>query len=89
MTGYLLSVVVRVGESSSFIPRFGGSAHRLVLFLFEDRLHIQRRKEMHDARDGPGPSGLVAGAAPRAGVPVELLIEQGIIFPMGIVQENF
>ena len=42
---------------------------------------------MHEARDRPGPSGLVARADARAGVPVEVFIEQGVIPPMRILLE--
>ena len=50
-------------------------------------MRIKRRKKMHDSRDRPGPSRLVACADPRAGVAMEVLIEQGVISPMGIFLE--
>jgi hypothetical protein len=64
-----------------------GSARRFIFRFLEDFFRIGRRKQMHDTRDRPGPSRLVARADPRAGVSVEVLIKQGIISPMGIFLE--
>ena len=52
--------------------------------LFEYQLRIVKRKQMHDTGDRAGPSRLMARADPGAGVPVQVLIEQGIISPIGI-----
>jgi hypothetical protein len=61
--------------SSALTFRFGGPAHRLFLFLLQDFLRVQRRKQMHETRDRSGPSCLVARADTRARVTVEVLIE--------------
>ena len=61
--------------ASSLPPWLRGLARRFSFALLEHLLRIKRRKQMHDTRDRPGPSRLVARADPRAGVPVEVLIE--------------
>jgi hypothetical protein len=47
-------------------------------------MRIKRCKPMIRTRDCSGLSGLPACADPRAGVPMEVLLEQGISASMGI-----
>ena len=44
----------------------------------------QARKQIEGTGDDSGPSRLVAGAESRAIVPVEIFVEQNVIFPMRI-----
>jgi hypothetical protein len=63
------------GFSSSLLPRLGSPAHRCIFTSREYFKRLKRRKKMHDSRDPPGPSRLVARADPRAGVAMEVLVE--------------
>src|SRR5690349_7649419 len=65
----------------------GGDAECGVLACFQGVLGVEEAEELDKLGDGAGPAGLVAGADAGAVVAVEVLIEQDVVAPVGIVLE--
>ena len=54
----------------------------------QERLWIESAEDLDQLGDNPGPAGLVAGARARAGVAVEVLVEENVVSPVGIGLER-
>src|SRR5215831_5905914 len=54
---------------------------------FEETLRVELAKDLDEGSDEAGPAGLVAGAEAGAVVAVEVLVEEQVVPPVGIVLE--
>src|SRR5258708_38240229 len=64
---------------SSFFPR-----KRAFLAGRKEVLPVEPAEDLDELRNRSGPAGLVACAQARTAVPVEILVEENIVFPVGI-----
>jgi len=54
----------------------------------QELLGIERAEDLDELGNNSGPAGLVAGAQARAGVAVEVLVEENVVSPVGIGLER-
>jgi len=69
------------------LPRNRFSSHssrQIVLRNLEQIGRLKPRKQIEHPCDNSCPSGLVAGPKPRAVIPMEVLVEQNVVFPMAV-----
>jgi len=74
--------------SSLPAPRALGTLHKCGFPAhLQDPLGIQETVKLYKFGHEPGPTGLVAGAKPRAIITVEVFVKEYVITPVGVALE--
>src|SRR5271166_1743687 len=80
-SSFALSPVASPQTQASFVLKGGRPA------AFQKGLGVEVPEDFDQGRHQPGPSGLMTGADTGAVIPVEILVEQQAVAPVGIALE--